>query len=256
MKYIIANWKMNLGIRESVALARGVLRSLRGADVTPEVIICPPFTSLSEVRKVIARSRVHLGAQNCGTERAGAFTGEIAVPMLEDVSVSYVIVGHSERRVVFNENDEIIRKKFAVAMESKVTPVLCVGEPKAEREAGREKEYVQGQLSAALGGIAIPKGKPILIAYEPIWAIGTGDAATVAQMIDMHQYIRGEVLRMTEADESQVSVLYGGSVTDENAYQYLRETEVDGLLVGGASLKLNNFAAILSSAIDVIEAQK
>lgn len=247
---------MNLGIRESVALARGVLRSLRGADVTPEVIICPPFTALSEVRKVIARSRVHLGAQNCGTERAGAFTGEIAVPMLEDVSVSYVIVGHSERRTIFHENDEIVRKKLAMAMDSKVTPILCVGESASERKAGREKEFVQGQLAAALGGLSIPKGKSILIAYEPIWAIGTGDAASVAQMIDMHQFIRNETQRLTERGDDEIHVLYGGSVTDENAYEYLRETEVDGLLVGGASLKLNAFGEILNHAIDVVVAQQ
>lgn len=256
MKYIVGNWKMNLGIRESVALARGVLRELRGEDEAPEVVLCPPFTALSEVRKVLARSRVRLGAQNCGTERSGAFTGEVSVAMLEDVSCSFVTVGHSERRTIFNETDDIVRKKLSVAMESKLTPILCVGESKEERDADRAKEFVQGQLAASLDGLNIPRSKPVFVAYEPVWAIGSGNPATVAEIIDMHQFIRNEVLRLTNKDEEGVAVLYGGSVDEENAYQYLREREVDGLLVGGASLKLQAFGGILRAGIDVIVAQQ
>ena len=247
---------MNLGIRESVALARGVLRVLRGQEVAPEVVICPPFTALGEVRKVLARSRVHLGAQNCGMERSGAYTGEVSVSMLEDVSCSYVIVGHSERRHMFLEPEEIIRKKLATAFDSKLTPILCVGETENERESGQTKEYVQGQLAAALDGVSIPHGKSILIAYEPVWAIGTGTPATVGDAIEMHAFIRQEALRLTRRGEDEVFVLYGGSITDENAYQFLREQEVDGLLIGGASLKLQVFSEILQSGIDVIQAQK
>lgn len=247
---------MNLGIRESVALARGVLRQLRGEEKAPEVVLCPPFTSLSEVRKVLARSRVQMGAQNCGTERSGAFTGEVSVSMLEDVSASYVILGHSERRTVFHETDELIRKKLGTVMDSKLTPILCVGESREERDAGREKDFVRGQLSAAFGGLDVPRNKKIMVAYEPLWAIGSGDSATVGQVIEMHQLIRDEVVRMTNREEDDVIVLYGGSVDDENAYQFLREREVNGILVGGASLKLQVFSGILRAGIDVIVAQQ
>lgn len=247
---------MNLGIRESVALARGVLRVLRGNEETPEVILCPSATALSEVRKVLARSRVDLGAQDCGTERSGAYTGAISSAQLEDVSCAYVIIGHSERRHIFHEPDDLIRQKFAAAMESKLTPILCVGESLNEREAGDAKEYVQGQIAAALDGIEVPRGKKLLIAYEPVWAIGTGKPASVNDILDMHEFIRAEALCHAHVPQEDVAVIYGGSVTDDNAYEYLREDEIDGLLVGGASLKLQAFADILRAGIDVIVAQK
>ena len=245
-----------MGIRESVALARGVLRFLRGKEATPEVVLCVPFTSLSEVRKVLARSRVMLGAQSCGTERSGAFTGEISVSQLEDVACSYVIVGHSERRHIFMESDEIVRKKYAMAMESKLTPILCVGEPSEEREAGRAQTYVQGQIASALDGIHVHSGKNLIIAYEPVWAIGSGSPATVKDVVEMHAFIREEAACHVNINPEKIVVLYGGSVNDENAYQFLREEGVDGFLVGGASLKLQAFSGILASAIDVIVAQQ
>lgn len=246
---------MNLGVRESVALARGILRSMRGKEVTPEVILCPAFTSLGEVHKAVSKSRISLGAQNCGTDRAGAFTGEISIPMLKDVGVSHVIIGHSERRIYLNEDDVIIRKKFRFAVEEKIIPILCVGESKEERDAGRALEYVKGQLVEVLKGVDIPKKAQFMIAYEPIWAIGSKNPASVADIIEMHQMIRKVTAKLTDVEEEKVVVLYGGSVNDLNAYDYLRESEIDGILVGGASIKLNQISQIISSAGEVLTAQ-
>lgn len=247
---------MNLGIRESVALARGVLRSIRGEDVSPELIICPPFTALSEVRKVLARSKVHLGAQACGTDRSGAHTGDISVAMLEDVSCSFVLVGHSERRAMNGETDEIVRQKMEVVNDSKVTPILCIGESKEVRESGEEEAFVMAQLKSALDGLILSRKQKVFIAYEPIWAIGTGEPASVGEVIEMHAMIRQEAARLLDRHEADIVVLYGGSVDDENAYQFLREREVDGLLVGGASLKLHVFKEIVKAGTDVMVAQQ
>mgnify|MGYP006420145773 CR=1 FL=1 len=255
MKYIVGNWKMNLGIRESVALARGILRSLRGNEKTPEVVLCPSFPALSEVRKVLTRSRVRLGGQNCGIEKSGAFTGDVSISMLEDVACKFVIIGHSERRHVLGETDEMVSKKLKLAMESGMTPILCVGEPKDVREAGDAISYIQSQLKSALDGMSTPRKKRLLVAYEPVWAIGSGKPADVGDIIEMHQIIRGYVEQNSRLQEKDISVLYGGSVKSDNAYQYLREGEIDGLLVGGASLKLAQFSGILAAGIEVIQAQ-
>lgn len=256
MKYIVGNWKMNLGIRESVALARNVLHAMRGHEVAPQVVLCPSFTALSEVRKVLTRSRIGLGAQDCGTEKSGAFTGNVSVGQLEDVGCAYVLVGHSERRHIFHESDELVRKKFASARQSKLQPILCVGEPQEDRENGNARVYVQGQLGAALEGVSLHDDENVLIAYEPVWAIGSGDSATVGDVIEMHSFIRKEVAGLLEISENRITVLYGGSITDENAYTFLREDAVDGLLVGGASLKPQLFSGILQAGIDVAEAQQ
>lgn len=256
MKYVVGNWKMHLGIRESVALARGILRGLRGKEVTPEVILCPPFTALAEVHKVVARSRVGLGAQNCGTERAGAFTGEVSTLMLEDAGAGHVLVGHSERRTLFQESDELINKRMHAANESKLTPILCVGETMEVRDAGEAHTFVRNQISSALAGVRFKRGDKLFIAYEPIWAIGSGNPATVADIVDIHQTIRAHVASLDLVDEQDLLLLYGGSVDDDNAYQYLREREIDGLLVGGASLKLQQFHGIIDAAAEVIQAQQ
>lgn len=247
---------MNLGIRESVALARGVLRSLRGEEETPEVVICPPFTALSEVRKVLARSRVQLGAQSCGVERSGAYTGDVSVAMLEDVSCGYVIIGHSERRARNGETNEMIQKKMQAVADSKLTSILCVGESKDVRSSGDEYNFVREQVRTAFDGVTVSRRKKVVIAYEPIWAIGSGEAASVGEIIEMHRFIREEAARLTDRSEEEIVILYGGSATDDNAYQFLREREIDGLLVGGASLKLHVFNGILKAGIEVIVAQQ
>jgi triosephosphate isomerase len=255
MKYVIGNWKMHLGVRESVALARGVLRSLRGKEISPEIILCPPFTSLSEVHKVLARSSVKLGAQNCGPEKNGAFTGEVSVSMLKDVYANYVLIGHSERRHVFAETNEAIAQKMKLTMDSKVNPILCVGELKEIREAGKANEYVSEQILSALQGLKIPSRQTLIIAYEPVWAIGSGETPAVGDVVEMQTFIRELAMKETGLKADRVKVLYGGSVNEENAYSFLRESSVDGLLVGGASLKLASFIAIIDSARDVMSAQ-
>jgi triosephosphate isomerase (TIM) len=258
MKTIIGNWKMHLGIRESVALARGIVRNLRGQENLPEIVLCPSHTSLSEVRKVLTRSRISLGAQNCGHEKSGALTGEISVGMLEDVRADYVIIGHSERRTLLAETDEVVRAKLKLAMESKLQPVLCIGEPREVRENGEAESYLEAQLDAALTDLTVKRGKNVIIAYEPIWAISTtknAKNASVADIIEMHSFIREAVRARVHIGAERIKVLFGGSVNGDNAYEILREGEVNGVLVGGASLKLQQFSAILGAAIDVVVAQ-
>ncbi len=256
MKYIIANWKMNLGVRESVALARGILRYMRGKDNLPHIVICPPFTALGEVHKATARSRTSLGAQNCGPEyRSGAYTGEISPSMLEDVHANHCIVGHSEQRHILGESNELIRKKVAAVVESKLDLILCVGETKEQNAAGDAYEVVDGQLSSALKRLNIPAKKEVFIAYEPVWAIGSGKMPDTGFVVEMHAFIRERVSKLANRAPESVHVLYGGSVTDENAYLLLRESEIDGVLVGGASLKIQSFTGIIEAARDVLFAQ-
>jgi triosephosphate isomerase len=253
MKTVVGNWKMNVGTRESVALARGVLLALRGKKALPSVVVCPPFPALGEVRKVVARSHVLLGAQDVFWEEVGAYTGEVSVRMLAEHGVTHAIVGHSERRAL-GETDEMVGKKTSAALSAGLIPILCVGESKAERKAGKAEEAVNRQLAAALG-LVQPKGRAkLMIAYEPVWAIGTGDAATPADAVAMHAFIRERVSKLLPGLPN-VQVLYGGSVNGENAYSFLREKEVEGVLVGGASVKLKEFSDILGAASQVIEAQ-
>jgi triosephosphate isomerase len=254
MKTIIANWKMNVGTRESVALARGVLLALRGRRRLPETVVCPPFTALGEVRKAVARSHVSLGAQNVAAEEQGAFTGEISTRMLAEHGVSHVIVGHSERRALFGETDESVGRKLVRVLSAGMVPVACVGESAAERAAGGEREAVAAQLRGALRGLHLRHKERVLFAYEPVWAVGTSMPAKPADAASMHAWIRSLVPELLPGIKpGQFAVLYGGSVDGSNAYSFLREDEVDGLLVGGASVKLSEFTKILESAAEVLE---
>lgn len=247
---------MNVGTRESVALVRGVLLALRGKKMLPEVVVCPSFMALGEVRKIIAHSHVFLGAQNVHFEDHGAFTGEISSRMLLEVGVTHVLIGHSERRNLFGETDEMVNKKLIHALAVGLVPIVCVGEAKEAREDGKAKEEVARQLRGALKGLHLRHKERILIAYEPVWAIGTGVAAEPSDAVSMHAFIRSVVPDLLPGiKSSQVSILYGGSVDGENAYSFLREDEVDGLLVGGASVKLSEFTKVLQAAITVIEAR-
>lgn len=256
MKYVIGNWKMNLATRESLALIRGVLRALQGREVVPHVVICPSFTSLTEVHKLLTRTRVELGAQNAGPDRSGAMTGEIGLAQLEDVGCKYAIIGHSERRTTFHEDDSLIRSRLTAVLASTLNPILCVGEPAEVRARNEAISYVTEQLHAALRDQPIPRGKKLIVAYEPIWAIGSGQAATPQDAVEMHRVIRDVVRQYARIDGDRIAVVYGGSVESGNAYQFLREAEIDGVLVGGASLRLNEFEGILKAATEVIEAQR
>lgn len=255
-KLVIANWKMNLGIRESLALAKTVLLALQGKEVAPKVVLCPSFLALSDVHKIIARSRVALGAQNVGPERFGAFTGEVGVGHLDDVGCSYVLLGHSERRQFFSETDELLRKKMlAVVKGKRIQPILCVGESLEERESGEAIQAVVRMLRRSLAAVEIPQGAPLpIIAYEPVWAIGSGKQPPVGDVLEIVRALR-QTLEELFPKRSAYSVVYGGSVSAQNAYSFLREPEIDGVLVGGASLKVQEFQGILSAACEVMTYQ-
>lgn len=254
MKYIIGNYKMHLTGRESAALARGVLHGIRGSEVLPEIVICPSYTALGEVRKVIARSHVVLGAQNVAATPAGPYTGEVSAAQLADVGCTHVLVGHSERRHGLGEGDAAVQSKLVEALAAGVTPILCVGETHDERSAGKAEDVAARQVRAGLQGASFPKRVKCIIAYEPVWAIGSGSAATPDDAVAMHRVIRRAAGEAGVAADSCV-VLYGGSVDGSNAYTFLRERDVDGVLVGGASLKVHEFLAIITAAVDVLQAQ-
>lgn len=251
MKIIVANWKMYIGIRESVALARAALLALRGRTVIPEVIVCPSFVALTEVRKTVARSHVALGAQDLFWEDTGAFTGEESARTLAEAGVTCVIVGHSERRRLFGETDEAVGKKVVAALAHALAPIICVGETAEEHTAGRTEEVVSRQLSAALKSVTLRDKDRLYVAYEPVWAIGTGTPATPADAVAVHRVLRQ--LLKTEGKAYATSILYGGSVDSTNAYGFLREPEIDGLLVGGASVKLQQFSDIVRAAGEAME---
>ena len=256
MKTLIANWKMNVGIRESVALARGTLLTLRGRKLIPELVICPSSIALSEVRKIVARSSVSLGAQNVFWEPSGAHTGETSTRMLQEVGVSHVILGHSERRYELGETDEMIQKKVLHVLFEQMTPIVCIGESKQQREAGQTQEVIRTQIISALSSVHLRGSERVLIAYEPLWAIGSGVAASVGEVIEVHQFIRSLLQELFPGVSSQqLPLLYGGSVDGENAYGFLREEAVDGLLIGGASVKINQFKDIVEACGEVLEAQ-
>ncbi len=255
MKTIVANWKMHLGIRESLAHARGVLRSMMGNEILPEIVLCPSFTALSEVRKVLVRTRVALGAQTMGTERFGAFTGEVSVAQLDDAGCNFVIIGHSERRALNGETDAVINTKMKLIAQTTLVPVLCVGEGKADRDAGNAERVVAAQLGAALRDVVFTGPSRLFVAYEPVWAIGTGASATPGDAVAMHKVIAAVLENMLSKAHVDVQMLYGGSVSGENAYQFLREPEIDGVLVGSASIKIQEFESIIFAARDVMIAQ-
>ncbi|MFA6017871.1 MAG: triose-phosphate isomerase [Patescibacteria group bacterium] len=255
MKTIIANWKMHLGIRESLAQARGVLRFIMGNEILPEIVLCPSFTALSEVRKVLVRTRVALGGQTTGTERFGAFTGDISVAQLDDVGCTFVIIGHSERRAMNGETDDVVNAKMKLVAQTSIVPVLCVGESVPDRESGMAESTVAAQLVMALRNVEFARSSRLLVAYEPVWAIGSGKSARISDVVAMHGIIRKTLEELLKNMHVDVQILYGGSVSGENAYQFLREPEIDGVLVGGASLKIQEFEAIIFAARDVMIAQ-
>jgi len=245
---IAGNWKMNTTVDEAIKLVKEMrpgLDRLAGVDR----VLCPPFVSLAAVRELISRSSIKLGAQNLYFEEKGAYTGEISPLMLAGLC-EFVIIGHSERRQYFNETGEVTSKKVRAALKVKLKPILCVGERLEENEAGRTEAIVTGQLRAVLAGIDYPDG--FIVAYEPIWAIGTGKAASGEQANQTIGLIRGEVARLYGKRAAQdVRILYGGSVTALNAAEFLGQPEIDGALVGGASLKADQFLDIARQAAEI-----
>jgi triosephosphate isomerase len=245
---IAGNWKMFKTAPEAVALAREIWAAAKNpGDV--DVLLAPPFTSLHAVEDVLRGSAILIAGQNMHWESQGAFTGEIAPAMLKTAGCSHVLLGHSERRQIFGETDEGVARKAKAAHAAELVPVICVGETLEERDGGKTESVVRRQIDAALAGLSAEQVTQSVIAYEPVWAIGTGRNATSAQAQEVHAFIRGLVGKSHgEATAASVRILYGGSVKPDNAGELLASADVDGALVGGASLKADSFLAIIAAA--------
>ncbi len=249
-KTIIAgNWKMNhLGADAKETITGLVNRVPK--DVKPEVIIAPVFPYLAQAVELTKGTPIHIAAQNMHWEEKGAFTGEVSPAMLVDIGVTHVILGHSERRTYFNETDETVNKKTKAALAHQLTPIVCCGETLEQREEGIMQSWIEGQIEHALAGISAADVTKIVIAYEPIWAIGTGKTATAAQAQEVCAIIRQKLAAMYDAETADaVSVLYGGSVKGKNVAELTGSPDIDGGLVGGASLKVDDFMAIIDNAV-------
>lgn len=242
---IAGNWKMFKTQAEAAALIKSLQAEVEGYDEV-EVVVCPTFTSLAEVNRLLQNSTIQLGAQDVYWEDEGAYTGEISAAMLLDCGCRYVIIGHSERRQYFGETDETVNRKLRKVLETALTPIVCIGETLEEREDGRVAEVVLGQLELALKGLTEDEVSRIIIAYEPVWAIGTGRTATPEVAQEVHSMIR-QWLADNVSDEiaSMVRVLYGGSVKPGNVVELMGKPDLDGALVGGASLDASTFAKIV-----------
>ena len=249
-KLIIAgNWKMNKTVAEALHLVHGLKIEL-GAVKEVDIVVCPPFTALSEVSKAVMDSNLRLGAQNMSEHNVGAYTGEIAALMLKEFSVRYVILGHSERRQYQKEPDALIARKALAVHAASLKPIVCIGETLTEREAGQMQRVLETQVRGSLAGLNKEQMAETIVAYEPVWAIGTGKTATTAQAQEAHAFIRGVLGRMfDEAVARRVRIQYGGSVKPSNARELMSQADVDGALVGGASLEARSFADIIKNSI-------
>lgn len=246
-KLIAANWKMQKSIGDAKAFADSLVSSVPNVG-TCDVVLFPPFFAVPFTAKILEGSGIGVGAQDLFWEKQGAYTGEISGEMINDAAASYVIVGHSERRHVIGESNEIVAKKLKTAVEEGLTPMLCVGEKMSEREEGNAESVVEEQLKTALSGLSQTELKRVIVAYEPVWAIGTGKTATPEDAVAMHRFIRGCLGDDFGSDISgELRILYGGSVKPENAERLLGEEEIDGALVGGASLEVDSFLKIVGA---------
>jgi len=248
-KFLIAgNWKMNTSFEEAVNIAQKLRIHFNENEITNEVLICPPFIWLQSLREILNLSGVKVGSQNCYHEKSGAYTGEISIPMLEDAKMDYSIIGHSERRQIFKESDELINLKLNALLKSKIKPILCIGETLEERQNNLTFKIVESQIDKAFQGISLDSLENVTIAYEPIWAIGTGISATSEQAQEVHLYIRNYLKEKYNDKVSQIKILYGGSLNDKNAEELLNMKDIDGGLIGGASLKYEAFISIIVAA--------
>lgn len=242
---IAGNWKMNKTVKEALELVKDIKGGERSDNV--EAVLCIPFTNLMEVRKEIEGTGIKLGAQNMHWEDNGAYTGEISPLMLKEIDIDYVIIGHSERRQYFNETDETVNKKVKTALKYDINPIICVGETLEEREDSREKEIVERQVLKALDGIEEKDLEKVVIAYEPIWAIGTGKTASNKDANDIISFIRETIGNEYGKDISEkIRIQYGGSVKPANITELMDESDIDGALVGGASLKAEDFLKLIN----------
>jgi triosephosphate isomerase len=249
-KLIIAgNWKMNKTVAEALSLVNGLKRELTNIKEV-DIVVCPAFTALGEVSKAIIDSNIRLGAQNMSEHNFGAYTGEIAAGMLKEFLVRYVILGHSERRQYQKETDELISKKALAAHVATIKPIVCVGETLQEREGNQTQKVLETQIRGSLAGLSKAQVEETIIAYEPVWAIGTGKTATSAQAQEAHAFIRRQIAKLhDEPVARRVRIQYGGSVKPSNARELMSLPDVDGALVGGASLEDRSFADIIKNSI-------
>ena len=243
-KIVAGNWKMNTNLQEGVALAK----EIKAAQPKCDVIIAVPFTHLASINAVIDPAKLGLGAENCANHKSGAYTGEVSAPMVASTGATYVILGHSERRQYYSETSEILKEKVALALENNLTPIFCIGEVLEERENGTYNEVVKKQIEEALFNLSAEDFGKIILAYEPVWAIGTGKTATDDQAEDMHAFIRGVIAdRYGKEVAENTSILYGGSCKPSNAPQLFAKPDVDGGLIGGASLECGSFMGIVNA---------
>lgn len=247
-RIIAGNWKMNLDIRETDTLIRGIVERVRDVrDV--DIVVCPPFTNLQTARELLRGTNVALGAQNMHWEKKGAFTGEISANMLLTLGCSHVILGHSERRTYFGETDETVAKKVRSAIEAGLVPIVCVGETREEREAGITEKVVGKQIRGAFMGLDTAAFQSVVVAYEPVWAIGTGLNATNEQAEAVHAFIRKLLAELFGAAADGTRIQYGGSMKPSNAGGLLEQPDIDGGLIGGAALEAESFEGIIRAAV-------
>ena len=245
---IAGNWKMNKSVEEAVGLINEIKGTLP-ADQGVDVLVCPAFVCLESVKKTLAGTSIKLGAQNMYWEDSGAYTGEISADMLVSVGAEYVIIGHSERRQYFGETDENVNLKLKQALAKGLVPIVCIGETLSERESGKTFDVLKSQLDGGLAGISAEQMKGVVLAYEPVWAIGTGKVATKEQAQEAHAFIRGYLRDQFDGPTADAVVIqYGGSVKPDNAKELLGQPDVDGALIGGASLKADDFVGIATEA--------
>lgn len=244
------NWKMNKTVTEAEELVKDLIRDPNAIKTGVDVVLCPPFTALSVVSGMLNGTHIRLGAQNMHWEKSGAFTGEISAEMLRALYCHYVILGHSERRALFGETDEIVNRKIKAALASHLQPVMCVGETLEERESGAMKSVIKRQVENGLAGVDPESFSTIIVAYEPVWAIGTGKTATPEQAQEVHAFIRSLLAGMAgEKTADAMRIQYGGSVKPSNAAKLFGQPDIDGGLIGGAALDAESFLAIVNAAI-------
>jgi triosephosphate isomerase len=252
-KFLIAgNWKMNKNINESEDFIKEIINNFSGEETNVKLLVCPPYTNLSSVNKLIDNKGIYLGAQNCHWEESGAFTGEISLDMLMSVGCRYVIVGHSERRAMFCETDENINKKIHAILRKSLTPVMCIGETLEQRQAGETFDVLTRQLNVGLKDIDAEQIADIVIAYEPVWAIGTGVAASLEQVDEAHNRIRELLVKKFGSAANDTIIQYGGSVNENNSKELFKLKNVNGALIGGASLHPDKFLTIYKNALELV----
>lgn len=245
-KIVAGNWKMNTTLQDGIKLAQEVESLVAGVNNGAKVIVCTPFIHITEVKKVI--KKVALGAQNCASEVSGAYTGEVSAAMVKSTGAEYVILGHSERRAYYHEDDALLYKKVQLALANGLTPIFCIGELLAEREANKHFDVVKSQLEKGLFSLSADDFKKIVLAYEPVWAIGTGKTASSAQAQEIHKFIRDTVAAKYGKDIAEgTSILYGGSCKASNAKELFANPDVDGGLIGGAALVATEFLGIVTA---------